>query len=112
MLLYHYLALGISITGGIFGQLLLKSGALKNSNGLFFFLEPKLIGGLSLYFLSALFYIFALKKIPLSVAFPSVSISYVVVAYLAHLIWNEPFGINQIVALTLIISGIIILNKF
>ncbi|AFZ52098.1 EamA family transporter [Dactylococcopsis salina] len=109
---YHYLALGISITGGIFGQLLLKSGALKSNTGILFFLDPKLIGGLFLYFLSALFYIFALKKIPLSVAFPSVSISYVVVAYLAHLIWNEPFGINQLLALSLIISGIIILNKF
>lgn len=109
---YHYLALGISITGGIFGQLLLKSGAMKEGEGLFYFIEPRIIGGLFLYFLSALMYIFALKKIPVSIAFPSVSISYVIVAYLAHLIWGELFGINQLVALGLIVSGIIILHKF
>lgn len=108
----YYLALALSITGGVFGQLLLKAGALKDNDGFLFFFEPKIIGGLFLYFLSALFYIFSLKKIPLSVAFPTISISYIVVAYLAHLIWNEPFGVNQFIALALIISGIIILHKF
>jgi multidrug transporter EmrE-like cation transporter len=111
-LITYYIALGLSITGGVFGQLLLKAGALKNYEGIWFFFEPRIVGGLFLYFLSALLYIFALKKIPLSVAFPTISISYVVVSYLAHLIWNEPFGLNQLLALSLIISGIIILNKF
>lgn len=109
---YSYIALGISITGGVFGQLLLKSGAIKSIDGILYFLEPRIVGGLFLYFLSALLYIFALKKIPVSVAFPTVSISYVAVSYLAHLIWDEPFGMNQLVGLSLIISGIIILNKF
>jgi small multidrug resistance pump len=44
----------------------------------------------------------ALKKIPVSIAFPSVSASYALVAALAHLLWNEPLGMPQIADLALI----------
>ncbi|MEQ8973875.1 MAG: EamA family transporter [Coleofasciculus sp. C1-SOL-03] len=106
-----YFALVISIMIGIGGQLSLKAGAMQGIGNKFFFLQPYIIVGLSSYFCASLFYIFALRQIPVSVAFPSVSISYVAVAFLAHLIWGEPFGIRQVLALGLIALGIYTLSQ-
>ena len=105
------LALAVSICIGVVGQLSLKSGAVKITGDKMSFLQPFLILGLACYFVAALLYIFALREIPVSIAFPSVSISYVAVAYLSHLLWKEPFGIPQIIALLFIGSGIYILFR-
>ncbi len=104
-------ALVASILLGVFGQISLKAGAVRASNLGSVYLHKFTLLGLVFYFLAALFYIFALKKIPLSIAFPSVSISYVAVAFLAHLIWGEPFGFRQILALLLIGLGIYLLSR-
>ena len=45
------------------------------------------------------------KKIPVSIAFPSVPASYALVAVLVHLLWNEPPSLLQITGLALIGSG-------
>lgn len=106
-----YLLLTISIVLGIGGQISLKAGAMQSVKNQLLLFQPYIFVGLSSYFLAAFFYIYALKKIPLSVAFPSVSISYVVVAYLAHLIWGEPFGMKQIFSLAFIGFGIYNLTR-
>lgn len=106
-----YAVLVISILIGVGGQVSLKAGALHNpgvSLGALF-CQPYVLLGLFAYFVSALLYIYALREIPLSVAFPSVSISYVLVAVLAHLIWGETLGLRQVAALVLIGSGICVL---
>ena len=54
------------------------------------------LAGLALYGSAAFLYIIALRKIPVSVAFPSVSLSYAIVAVLGHFLFGEPFGIKQI----------------
>ena len=101
-----WLYLVISISFGVVGQLLLKFGASSSASGISQFLQWGSIAGLAAYFVAALLYMLALRTVPLSVAFPSVSLSYVIVAYLAHLFWQEPFGSAQIVGLILILSGI------
>jgi len=106
-----YFALITSIIIGIGGQLSLKAGAVQSfGSKTSLFLQPYVFVGLFSYFVAALFYTFALKKIPISVAYPTVAISYVVVSFLAHLLWGEPFGIKQIFALLLIGLGIFTLN--
>lgn len=106
-----YLALLASIIIGIGGQLCLKAGAVQSSGSkINLFLQPYVFVGLLSYFVAALFYIYCLKKIPISVAYPTVAISYVVVSFLAHLLWGEAFGVKQIFALLLIGLGIFTLN--
>jgi len=106
----YYICLIISISTGILGQLSLKAGALHPASNLVGMLfKPYIFGGLFLYFIAALFYIYAIRAIPLSVAFPSVSLSYAIVAYLSHIIWGENFGIYQILALVIISIGICLL---
>ncbi|MGF1522342.1 MAG: EamA family transporter [Leptolyngbyaceae cyanobacterium] len=107
-----YLALITSILVGVGGQLSLKAGATPDPNAkTILFVHPYILVGLGSYFVASIFYIYSLRKLPLSVAFPSVSVSYVIVSLLAHLIWGEPFGLRQILALCLICSGVFILSR-
>ena len=73
------------------------------------FVNPLTIIGLAIYIMAALCYILALKKIPVSIAFPSVAASYAVVAVLAHLLWNEPLGWPQLAGIVLIGSGVLLI---
>jgi small multidrug resistance pump len=106
----HSWALVIAVCLGAVGQLLLKLGTIqsKSSGAL---ISIATIGGLAIYFVSALLYIYSLRRIPLYLAFPSMSASYALVAYSAHLIWNDPFGEKQIAGLGLITTGIILLAQ-
>ena len=106
----YYVALGIAILAGLGGQLLLKAGA--NAPELMSqLLRPSTLCGLALYGFSAVLYIIALRKIPVSVAFPSVSLSYALVAILGHLLFCEPFGVRQIVGIALIMGGVGLINQ-
>jgi drug/metabolite transporter (DMT)-like permease len=67
--------------------------------------------GLTVYIVAALCYILALKKIPVSIAFPSVAASYAVVAVLAHVLWNEPLGWPQLAGIVLIGSGVLLIHQ-
>jgi small multidrug resistance pump len=107
----YYLSLVAAILFGIAGQIALKSGALGSATVAAQFLNPLTIIGFAIYVLAALFYIVALKKIPVTLAFPSVSASYAVVAVLGHLLWNEPFGWPQIGGLLLIGGGIVLIHQ-
>jgi len=107
----YLLTLAVSIGLTVLGQFFLKTGSLSKSEGLRLFLNPATLAGLFSYGFASLFYIVALKKIPLSIAYPSVSLSYVAVVLLAHFVWGEPLGMRQGVALVLIISGIALLYK-
>ena len=75
------------------------------------FFDPLTIIGFGIYVLAALLYIVARKEIPVSVAFPSVAASYAVVAIIAHLLWNEPFGWQQFGGLVLIGGGILLIHQ-
>jgi small multidrug resistance pump len=106
----YYVALAIAILAGIGGQMLLKAGA-DDPDFLAQLLRPSTIAGLVLYGSAAFFYIIALRKIPVSVAFPSVSLSYAIVAVLGHFLFGEPFGIKQIGGIALIVGGVVLINQ-
>ena len=53
----------------------------------------------------------ALKRIPVSLAYPSVSLSYGILAVLAHLIWNEPLTWQHAAGIALIMGGIFVLFR-
>jgi drug/metabolite transporter (DMT)-like permease len=111
---WFFVSLYLSIAIGAFAQIILKEGAIRPPAILPMVpitLNLYVLAGLSTYAVSSLFYLHAIKQVPLSVAFPSVSLSYVVVAFFAHLIWGERFGWPQVVALGLISSGIFILTR-
>jgi small multidrug resistance pump len=106
----YYAALGLGILAGIVGQMLLKAGA-DAPDFVSQVLRPSTLCGLALYGSAAFLYIIALRKIPVSVAFPSVSLSYAIVAVLGHFLFGEPFGIKQIGGIALIMGGVILINQ-
>jgi len=110
-LLPSYAALLISILLGVGGQILLKTGAERSADTVGQFLDAFTIIGLLTYALAAPLYIFAIKKIPVSLAFPSVSVSYIAVAIAAHYLWGEPLGPPQFVGIALIGAGIFFLHR-
>ena len=96
---------------GIAGQIALKSGAVALADRRRAIRPPADDHRLRDLCAGALLYIVALKEIPVSVAFPSVAASYAVVAVLAHLLWNEPFGWPQLGGLVLIGGGILLIHQ-
>ena len=110
-LLPYYAALAAGIVFGVVGQIALKSGAEAASTVVAQFLNPFTIVGFAIYALAAVFYIIAIKRIPISLAYPSVALSYVVVGVAAHFLWNEPFGLPQIGGIALIAAGILLLHQ-
>ena len=109
MMLY-YLSLAAGILLGVAAQLLLKVGATGEGGIVSQFLRPQSIGGLALYGFAAVFYMLALRKIPVSVAFPSVSLSYAVLAVLGNVWLKETLGVPQMVGIALIMIGVVVLN--
>ena len=107
---WFYLSLGVSILLGVAGQILLKGGAGEQSFQAQL-LAPQSIVGLAVYFAAALCYMAALRRIPVSVAFPAVSLSYVLVAGVAHWRYDEPLGWIKGVAMLLICSGVYLLAR-
>lgn len=106
----YYLALVAGVLVGVVGQILLKTGAQRAGDMAAQFLDPYTIVGFAVYALAAILYIISLKRIPLSVAFPSVSLSYIVVAVAAHFLWQEPLGLPQFGGIALISGGILLLH--
>ena len=66
--------------------------------------------GIGAYGAGAIFYVLALRSIPLSVAFPSVAVSYVLVAGLGVFLFQEPFSLIQGAGLACICLGVVLLR--
>jgi small multidrug resistance pump len=110
-MLPYYAALVAAVLLGVAGQVALKLGADGTKTIAMQFLHPATIIGFGIYVGASVLYMIAIKKIPISLAYPSVSISYVIVAIIAHVMWNEPFGLQQIAGLLLIGGGIVVLHQ-
>jgi len=108
-----YALLLLSIIIAVIGQVLFKVGVQsQGSVDMVFwkiFLSPSVLFGLSLYFLSALIYIQVLKVIPLSIAYPSLALSYVIVVLAGFYLFNESLQKGQILGLILIVVGVSLL---
>jgi drug/metabolite transporter (DMT)-like permease len=91
-----------SISLAVTGQLLLKSGMTKVGpiagaeirNGLGTVMavvtNGHVVAGLSFYFVSAVVWLVVLSRVPLSIAYPLVGFSYVIVMLASRTLLNEP----------------------
>ena len=72
--------------------------------------EPKLWTGLVLFGISALFWLVVLSRVPLSVAYPSVGMSYVFVVLFSRLWLHEQVPPLRWVGACIIVVGIVIVG--
>jgi small multidrug resistance pump len=104
----HWVVLALAIVISMVGQTLLKAGAGASD---FFrqLMDLRTILGFCLYGSSAILYIIALRRIPMSVALPCTAISYVAAALIGHFAFHEPMGATHLGAIALICLGVVLL---
>lgn len=73
--------------------------------------EPHIIGGLTCYVFSVAIWIVALSKVPVSIAYPMLSIGYVVNAAAAWYLFDEVISIQKIAGIATIIIGVYLVAK-
>ena len=104
----YWASLGVAIVIALAAQTLLKSGA-GAPDFLSQLLNWHTMLGLMLYGGSAMLYIVALRRIPMSVALPCTAASYIFAALIGHYVFAEAVGPMQIGAIGLISVGVIML---
>ncbi|MFZ6690737.1 EamA family transporter [Undibacterium sp. SXout20W] len=116
---------GFIITGILLNavaQVLLKAGTravgaihlnAENwfSTGLQLATQLPIIGGLTCYVISVVVWIIALSRVDVSIAYPMLSIGYIVAAIGAWYFLGEVISMQRIVAICIIISGVVLLVK-
>jgi small multidrug resistance pump len=104
----YWVVLALAITTSMAGQTLLKAGA-GAPDFIAQLFDARTMLGLCLYGGSALLYVVALRKIPMSVALPCTAVSYVAAALIGHYAFAEPMGAMQVGAIGLICMGVVVL---
>jgi len=119
------LSLALVLTGVLLNavaQLMLKAGT--NAIGAFQFstanlapigwkvaTQPFILGGLACYVVSVLVWILALSRVEVSIAYPMLSIGYVVNAVAAYFLFGEAVGVQRLVGIGVIILGVYIVAR-
>jgi multidrug transporter EmrE-like cation transporter len=118
MLGYFFIAMTVLLT--VFGQLVLKwqissAGPLPDTfSGKVWFLvqsmsNPWILSGLGAAFAAALFWMLALKKLPLSTAYPFTASSFVLIMLFTALLFDEPITTSKLLGTILIVAGIAVI---
>ena len=103
-------------------QLMLKAGT--NAIGAFQFstanlapigwkvaTQPFILGGLACYAVSVVVWILALSRVEVSIAYPMLSVGYVVNAVAAYFLFGEAVGVQRLVGIGIIILGVYIVAR-
>lgn len=117
---YPLILLGVLLNAG--AQLLLKAGMDKI--GYFKFslanllpiawqvaLNPYIIGGLTCYVISVCVWLLALSRVEVSVAYPMLSIGYIVTAIAAYFWFHESLTLTRLLGIFVIILGVYLMSR-
>lgn len=115
---FFLIFLGVSLNA--LAQLCLKAGTNKLGvllvGNLFesavrVLFQPYIFAGLFCYVLSVSIWIVALSKAPVSIAYPMLSMGYIIVLLLGWWWLNEPLSVNKTIGIGVIIFGIYLVSK-
>ena len=120
LLSFGLILLGVLLNAA--AQLLLKAGT--NAVGHFTFssgnilpvgmklaTEPHIVGGLTCYVISVVVWIMALSRVEVSIAYPMLSIGYVVNAIAAWYLFGEALGVARLTGIGIIIIGVYVVAR-
>ena len=119
------LTLSLLVTGVLLNagaQLLLKAGTNRIGEfaftldnvapiGLRVATSPPILAGLACYGVSVVVWILALSRVPVSVAYPMLSIGYIVNALAAWWIFGESLGAQKLVGIGFIVVGVFLVAR-
>jgi multidrug transporter EmrE-like cation transporter len=119
-LTFSLLMLGVLLNAT--AQLLLKAGT--NRVGEFAFAwdnivpigarlatSPPIIGGLACYVVSVVVWILALSRVPVSVAYPLLSVGYIVNALAAWMLFGESLTAQKMIGIGFIVVGVYLVAR-
>ncbi len=112
---FSFLVTGVLLNAG--AQLLLKAGTnvlgvitLTTDNWPAQFgrmaLEPHIAGGLACYVVSVVVWLIGLSRVPVSIAYPMLSLGYVVNAVAAHYLFGESVTLSRWLGIGFIVVGV------
>ena len=117
---FSLLMLGVLLNAA--AQLLLKAGA--NRVGEFAFTldnvlpvgarlatSAPILAGLGCYVVSVVVWILALSRVPVSVAYPMLSVGYVLNAVAAWMLFGESLGAQKLVGIAFIVAGVFLVAR-
>jgi len=108
-----------SITLGAVGQLMLRQVArvltAPSQVGLWrwllsVFTSPTILAAFVLFAVSALLWIAALRETPLTVAYPMVALSYIIIFVGSYFLFAEPITLTKLIGAVLVVAGIIVIH--
>jgi multidrug transporter EmrE-like cation transporter len=73
--------------------------------------QPHIIGGLMCYVVSVVVWIMALSRVPVSVAYPMLSIGYIVNAFAAWHLFGESLTAQKLIGIGFICVGVYLVTK-
>ena len=112
---FSFLLTGVLLNAG--AQLLLKAGTnvlgvitLTTDNWPAQFgrmaLEPHIVGGLACYAVSVIVWIIGLSRVPVSIAYPLLSLGYIINAVAAHYLLGETVTLSRWLGIGFIVVGV------
>ncbi len=117
MIITSYIFIGFAVIFTSVGQILQKIGSGKVKKELlsigiksfFVFFDRFIFGALVMLFFATVFYLLALSKLPLSIAYPMLSSGYVFVVLLSKIFLKEKVSLKRWIGVFIIIIGIFII---
>ncbi len=103
-------------------QLLLKAGVTRVGEfqftidnavpmGFKLLTQLPIIGGLACYGISVVVWIMALSRVPVSVAYPMLSIGYIVNAFAAYWLFGESLNAQKLIGIGVIVVGVYLVAR-
>ena len=92
-------------------QLLLKAGTNAMPLGPRLAVEPHILGGLACYAISVVVWVAALSRVPVSIAYPMLSIGYIVNAVAAWYLFGEALSAMKLAGIGVIIVGVFMVAR-
>jgi undecaprenyl phosphate-alpha-L-ara4N flippase subunit ArnE len=90
------------------GQLLFKQASADVQFSLSGLLHPKLLVAIVIYGIATLAWVFTLRNVNLTVAYPLTALAFITVPIAAHYVLGEPLRANLLIGAGLIIAGVYI----
>jgi multidrug transporter EmrE-like cation transporter len=92
-------------------QLLLKAGTNAAPLGVRLAVEPHILAGLACYVVSVVVWVIALSRVQVSIAYPMLSIGYVVNAAAAYYLLGEAVTPMRLAGIGIIVLGVFIVAR-
>lgn len=71
--------------------------------------DPYIFSSFAAAFLGSITYMMALNKLELTIAYPMMSLSYVLVIIASYFLMNEPINLSKLIGVILILAGVALL---